>query len=33
VAYAEPYGLPREELERAVDVLDRWAAQPAWGPA
>lgn len=33
VAYAEPYRLPREELERAVEVLDRWAGQPAWRPA
>jgi len=32
VAYAEPYGLPREELERAVDRLERWATQPAWRP-
>jgi broad specificity phosphatase PhoE len=31
VAYAEPYRLPRGELERAVDRLARWAAQPAWG--
>ncbi len=28
VAYAEPYRLPREELERAVDRLEGWAAQP-----
>ncbi len=33
VAYAEPYRLPREELQRAVDRLERWAAQPAWRPA
>lgn len=33
VAYAEPYRLPREELERAVAALDRWAGQPAWRPA
>jgi broad specificity phosphatase PhoE len=33
VAYAEPYRLPREELERAVDRLERWAAQSAWRPA
>jgi len=32
VAYAEPYGLPREELEHAVDRLERWATQPAWRP-
>jgi broad specificity phosphatase PhoE len=33
VAYAEPYALPRDELGRAVDRLERWAAQPAWRPA
>ena len=33
VAYAEPYRLPGEELERAVEALDRWATQPAWRPA
>lgn len=30
VAYAEPYWLPGEELERAVERLDRWAKTPAW---
>jgi broad specificity phosphatase PhoE len=30
VAYAEPYTLPRHELERAVDRLDRWARTPVW---
>jgi broad specificity phosphatase PhoE len=30
VAYAEPYRVPREDLERAVDRLEHWAAQPAW---
>ena len=33
VAYAEPYWLPRDELERAVGGLERWAANPAWQPA
>jgi broad specificity phosphatase PhoE len=33
VAYAERYRLPHEDLERAVDRLERWAAQPAWRPA
>jgi 2,3-bisphosphoglycerate-dependent phosphoglycerate mutase len=33
VAYAEPYSLARDQLERAVDRLERWAAQPAWRPA
>jgi len=30
VAYAEPYCLSRDELEQAVQRLDRWAAQHAW---
>jgi broad specificity phosphatase PhoE len=30
VAYAEPYRLDRETLERAVERLDRWARSPAW---
>jgi broad specificity phosphatase PhoE len=30
VAYAEPYRLDREMLERAVERLDRWAQSPAW---
>jgi probable phosphoglycerate mutase len=28
VEYATPYSLARERLERAVDVLDAWAASP-----
>jgi probable phosphoglycerate mutase len=30
VEYATPYSLTRERLERAVDVLDAWAASPAF---
>jgi broad specificity phosphatase PhoE len=30
VAYARPYPLRREELERAVDALEAWAAAPTW---
>lgn len=30
VAYAEPYRLSREELERALERLERWALAPAW---
>jgi broad specificity phosphatase PhoE len=30
VAYAEPYTLPRRELEAAVARLERWASAPAW---
>ncbi len=30
VAYAEPYTFERAAFERAVDRLERWAAQPAW---
>jgi broad specificity phosphatase PhoE len=30
VAYAEPYALPRPQLELAVDRLERWAAAPIW---
>ena len=30
VGLAEPHPLSREELERAVERLDRWAAAPAW---
>jgi broad specificity phosphatase PhoE len=33
VAYAEPYRLGRDELERAVARLETWAARPAWCPA
>jgi broad specificity phosphatase PhoE len=31
VAYAEPYRLPCAEFERAVERLERWVGQPAWG--
>jgi probable phosphoglycerate mutase len=30
VEYATPYSLARERLERAVDVLDAWAASPVF---
>jgi broad specificity phosphatase PhoE len=30
VEYAEPYTLSRDELERAVVRLERWAVTPAW---
>jgi probable phosphoglycerate mutase len=30
VEYATPYSLTRERLERAVDVLDAWAASPVF---
>ena len=30
VAYCEPYELTREELEAAVERLERWAARPAF---
>jgi broad specificity phosphatase PhoE len=30
VAYAEPYVLGRVEFRRAADLLERWAARPAW---
>jgi broad specificity phosphatase PhoE len=30
VAYAEPYMLGRLELRLAADLLERWAARPAW---
>jgi broad specificity phosphatase PhoE len=30
VAYAEPYRLPRRELELAVERLERWSSAPAW---
>jgi broad specificity phosphatase PhoE len=30
VGFAEPHPLSREELERAVARLERWAAAPAW---
>jgi probable phosphoglycerate mutase len=30
VEYARPYSLTRERLERAVDVLDAWAASPVF---
>lgn len=30
VAYAEPYRLPRPELELAVERLERWSSAPAW---
>jgi broad specificity phosphatase PhoE len=30
VAYAEPYVLMHEDLLRAAESLERWAARPAW---
>jgi broad specificity phosphatase PhoE len=30
VEYATPYALRREELERAVERLERWAENPSW---
>ena len=30
VPYAEPFTLGRAELERAVERLERWAADPVW---
>ncbi|MGB2875382.1 MAG: histidine phosphatase family protein [Gaiellaceae bacterium] len=32
VPYAEPFRLDAAELESAVERLETWAAQPAWGP-
>jgi broad specificity phosphatase PhoE len=33
VSYATAYTLPRADLERAVDRLQRWAAAPRWSAA
>ena len=30
VAYAEPYTLPRQKLELAVERLERWSVAPVW---
>jgi broad specificity phosphatase PhoE len=30
LGYAEPHRLSRDEVERAVMQLERWAAEPAW---
>ena len=30
VAYATPYRLSRDDIERGVDRLDRWCSAPAW---
>jgi hypothetical protein len=30
LGYAEPHRLSHDEVERAVERLERWAAEPAW---
>jgi hypothetical protein len=32
VPLATPYRFRRDELERAVDRLERWSREPVWSP-